>query len=238
MMKRYIVAILIVLVSITQIGAVVALDQRSLTITGYKGQYVEFLITPIYNPMNAGSGMPFDLSRDDVAYVDGLIGQDESGSPVVDHTAGRAIAMWSVHSNHTPLKFTIKAEPLKCVYSYDSNSGKQTDKQTEGMDYYLFFPYVYNSVNVDGTATSGETGFMMVSSNNAENGGYDSTSDPLYDGGPNPISKELISDEVSGIGLSTNEYPVRFMLDETELSNFEPGVYNATVTITVECMNL
>lgn len=236
MMKRYIVAILIVLVSITQIGAVVSLDQRSLTITGYKDQYVEFLITPIYNPMNAGSGMPFDLSRDDVAYVDGLIGQDESGSPVVDHTAGRAIAMWSVHSNQTPLKFTIKAEPLKLVYSYDPDSGKST----EGMDYYLFFPYIYNSVNTDGTATNGETGFMMVSSEDAAKGGYVSTSDPLHDGGPNPISKELISGEVSGIGLSTNEYPVRFMLNETpaELSDFEPGVYNANVTITVECMNL
>lgn len=236
MMKRYIVAILIVLVSITQIGAVVSLDQRSLTITGYKDQYVEFLITPIYNPMNAGSGMPFDLSRDDVAYVDGLIGQDESGSPVVDHTAGRAIAMWSVHSNQTPLKFTIKAEPLKLVYSYDPGSGKSTG----GMDYYLFFPYVYNSVNVDGTATNGETGFMMVSSEDAAKGGYVSTSDPLYDNGPNPISKELSSGEVDGIGLSTNEYPVRFMLNETpaELNKFEPGVYNANVTITVECMNL
>lgn len=226
MRRKVCFVFILVCLSIAQLCAIKALDKRELILTAYKDTYHDFIIRPILGNLNSASGMPFDLTKADVQYVDA---SSEGGS----HTYGRVIAEWSLHSNHTPLKITIDAKPLTLVT--DSSGTQESDSSTSGgIDYILYFPYRYNVVNEEvneaGTDTAAEKGYMKVLSGTQ----YNSMDDSDW-GGTNPISKTLSTSVIEGIGLSTGTYPVRFMLASSdELSGHDPGTYNATVTIMVE----
>lgn len=225
MRRKVCFVFILVCLTIAQLCAidVNGLDKRELILTAYKDTYHDFIIRPILGDLNSASGMPFDLTKADVQYVDA---SSEGGS----HTYGRVIAEWSLHSNHTPLKITIDAKPLTLVK--DSSGTQESDSSTsDGINYILYFPYRYNEVNEAGTATDAVTGYMRVFSGQQ----YVSTEDSDWDGDLNPISETLSTSAVEGIGLSTGTYPVRFMLASSdELSGHDPGTYNATVTIMVE----
>ena len=139
MRRKVCLAIIVACLAIAQLYAVKSLDKRELNLTAYKGSYHDFIIRPILGDLNSASGMPFDLTKADVQYVDA---SSEGGS----HTYGRAIAEWSLHSNHTPLKITIDAAPLTRVAD---SSGAEVSVQSDSdrIDYILFFPYEYNAVD-------------------------------------------------------------------------------------------
>lgn len=152
-----------------------------------------------------------EFSDDEVMLASGigmpfnLAGQDVQYT-AADKYAGREIAEWSVHSNYTPITIKIKAEDLSKATG--SNSGKRT----EGLGYILFFPYAFEN---GGKLVSG---FMKVES------------EKEYDSSTNPISQNYGDN-----GINTSFLPIRFMLKEdVDLTAFEPGIYNATVTITME----
>ena len=222
MRRKVCLAIIVACLAIAQLYAVKSLDKRELNLTAYKGSYHDFIIRPILGDLNSASGMPFDLTKADVQYVDA---SSEGGS----HTYGRAIAEWSLHSNHTPLKITINADPLIRVAD---SSGAEVSNQSDSdrINYILFFPDEYNAVNLDGTSTEAVTGYMKVLSDTQ----YNSMDDSDWEG-TNPISETLSSSVVEGIGLSTGTYPVRFMLaEDVDVAMKKPGTYNATVKITVD----
>lgn len=201
-----------------------ALDMRSLSLTGFKTAYHNILVEPIAGSPNSGAGMPFDLTRPDVAYV-----QLEKTNV---HTSGRAIATWSVHSNYTPITIIIDAEPLKHTTIENSSSGKSTV-----VNYILYFPYRYNAVNATADSKDSVTGFMRVESGTQYRSDEDMTWNTMFGTETNPISNEIIdvTTGVAGLGISTGDYPVRFMLaNDVEIENCEPGTYNATVKIVVE----
>lgn len=233
MRRKVYLVIIIACLAIAQLCAIKALDKRELILTAYKDTYHDFIIRPILGNLNSASGMPFDLTKADVQYVDA---SSEGGS----HTYGRVIAEWSLHSNHTPVRVKIDAEPLTKVT--DSTGTQDSDSSTSGgINYILYFPYRYNEVNETGTATEAVTGYMRVYSDPPYDSDpdslyeYDSMEDPDWENGLNPISRTLSTSAADGIGLSTGTYPVRFMLASSdELSGHDSGTYNATVTITVE----
>lgn len=225
MRRKVCFVIIVACLAIAQLCAIKALDKRELNLTAYKGSYHDFIIRPILGDLNSASGMPFDLTKDDVKYVPSSTQEGQTDL----HTYGRAIAEWSLHSNHTPLKITINADPLNRVAD---SSGEEVSDQSDSdrINYILFFPYEYNAVNSDGTSTEAVTGYMKVLSGTQ----YNSMVDPDWDG-TNPISYTLSTSAIEGIGLSTGTYPVRFMLASSdELSGHDSGTYNATVTIMVE----
>jgi len=154
-----------------------------------------------------------EFSDDEVMLASGigmpfnLAGQDVQYT-ATDKYAGREIAEWSVHSNYTPITIKIMAEDLSLPKETGSNSGKKT----EGLGYILFFPYAFEN---GGKLVSG---FMQVKSGKE----YDSSTNP-------------ISDDYGDNGINTSFLPIRFMLkNDVVLTDFEPGIYNATVTITME----
>lgn len=201
-----------------------ALDMRSLSLTGFKTAYHNILIEPIAGSPNSGAGMPFDLTRPDVAYV--------QLTETNVHTSGRAIATWSVHSNYTPITIIIDAKPLKHTTIDNSASGKSTE-----VNYILYFPYRYNAVNATADSKESVTGFMRVESGKQYQSGKDTTWKTMFGTETNPISNEIVdvTTGVVGLGISTGDYPVRFMLaEDVDIQNCEPGTYNATVTIVVE----
>lgn len=225
MRRKVCFVIIVACLTIAQLYAVKSLDKRELNLTAYKGSYHDFIIRPILGDLNSASGMPFDLTKDDVKYVASSTQEGQTDL----HTYGRAIAEWSLHSNHTPLKITINADPLNRVAD---SSGAEVSYQSDSdrINYILFFPYEYNAVNLDGTSTEAVTGYMKVFSGTQ----YNSMDDSDW-GGTNPISETLSSSVVEGIGLSTGTYPVRFMLaEDVDVAKKNPGTYNATVKITVE----
>lgn len=236
MRRKVCFVIIVACLAIAQLCAIKALDKRELILTAYKDTYHDFIIRPILGNLNSASGMPFDLTKNDVEYVPSSTQEGQTDL----HTYGRVIAEWSLHSNHTPVRVRIDAEPLTKVT--DSTGTQDSDSSTSGgINYILYFPYRYNEVNETGTATEAVTGYMRVYSDPP----YDSDPDSLYEydsmedldweNGLNPISRTLSTSAVDGIGLSTGTYPVRFMLASAdELSGHDPGTYNATVTITVE----
>lgn len=224
MRRKVCFVIIVACLAIAQLYAVKSLDKRELNLTAYKGSYHDFIIRPILGDLNSASGMPFDLTKDDVKYV---ASSTQDGQTDL-HTYGRAIAEWSLHSNHTPLKITIDAAPLTRVA--DSSGAEVSDQSdSDRINYILFFPYEYNAVNLDGTSTEAVTGYMKVLSGTQ----YNSMDDSDWEG-TNPISERLSTSVIEGIGLSTGTYPVRFMLaEDVDVAKKNPGTYNATVTITV-----
>lgn len=216
MMRKLSLCLVILFFAVLPVSSYNALDKRELILTGYKGRYHNFIIKPTIGNLNDGAGMPFDLTRADVAYQ--AVGDDDTAGSAT--TYGREIATWSLHSNYTPVKIKINAEPLELV-----TENTDPTKKTDGLNYILFFPYTYNGVDVNGKPSGSVTGFMRVESKNGE---YDSTEDG------NPISQLNSSGAATGIGISTGTYPVRFMLDNVDISTYAPGTYNANVTITVE----
>lgn len=225
MRRKVCLAIIVACLAIAQLYAVKSLDKRELNLTAYKGSYHDFIIRPILGDLNSASGMPFDLTKDDVKYVASSTQEGQTDL----HTYGRAIAEWSLHSNHTPLKITIDAAPLTRVAD---SSGAEVSVQSDSdrIDYILFFPYEYNAVNLDGTSTEAVTGYMKVLSDTQ----YNSMDDSDWEG-TNPISYTLSTSAIEGIGLSTGTYPVRFMLaSDVTITDYDSGTYNATVKITVE----
>lgn len=154
-----------------------------------------------------------EFSDDEVMLASGigmpfnLAGQDVQYT-AADKYAGREIAEWSVHSNYTPITIRIKAEDL----SLSKATGSNSEKRTKGLGYILFFPYAFEN---GGKLVSG---FMQVKSGKE------------YDSSTNPISQNYGDN-----GINTSFLPIRFMLKEdVDLTAFEPGIYNATVTITME----
>lgn len=159
-----------------------------------------------------------EFSDDEVMLASGigmpfnLAGQDVQYTAMNDQYAGREIAEWSVHSNYTPITIKIKAEDLSLSKATGINSGKEK----EGLGYILFFPYAFEN---GGKLVSW---FMRVESGTEEE--YDSSK-----------NKNPISDDYGDNGINTSFLPIRFMLKEdVDLTAFEPGIYNATVTITME----
>lgn len=154
-----------------------------------------------------------EFSDDEVMLASGigmpfnLAGKDVQYTAADEQYAGREIAEWSVHSNYTPITIKIKAEDLSLSKATGSNSGKE-----DGLGYILFFPYAFeNGGNL-------ESGFMKVESGKE----YDS-------------SKAEISQNYGDNGINTSFLPIRFMLKkDVDLTAFKPGIYNATVTITME----
>ena len=227
MRRKVYLVIIIACLAIAQLCAIKALDKRELNLTAYKGSYHDFIIRPILGDLNSASGMPFDLTKDDVKYVASSTQEGQTDL----HTYGRAIAEWSLHSNHTPLRIMIEADPLTRVA--DSSGAEVSDQSdSDRINYILFFPYEYNAVNSDGTSTEAVTGYMRVFSGVD----YDSMDDSDWGTDKlNPISERLSTSVVEGIGLSTGTYPVRFMLaEDVDVAKKNPGTYNATVKITVD----
>lgn len=224
MMRKLSLCLIILFIAVLPVSSYKALDKRELILTGYKGRYHNFIIKPTIGNLNDGAGMPFDLTRADVAYQ--AVGDDDTTGDATTH--GREIATWSLHSNYTPVTIKIKAEPLELV-----TENTDPTKKTEGLNYILFFPYTYNGVDSSGNPTRSVTGFMRVESINRE---YDSTKDEEWPpDNTNPISQLNSSGAATGIGISTGTYPVRFMLDDSvDINSYAPGTYNANVTITVE----
>lgn len=184
----------------------------SMEITAVHGAYQNLTIEPIWSDMSAATGMPFDLTSDEVQY----------NSAVIDNniTSGRQIAMWSFNSNFCPVKITITAGDLVNI----------TD-ESKKISYYLFFPYTFTDYSTDSKGKQVE-GFMRVESGITS---YDSTNDTDW-GGTNPISK--VNNRVQGINIGT--FPIRFMLAEnttdikTDRAKYPAGTYRATVKVKIE----
>lgn len=218
MMRKGLLTIAIMVCVCLELSALVVKRSHGLDITAYNGQYHDIIIMPIEGSLSDPIGMPFDLTGSDVAYVAGN-----------STTAGREIASWSVHSNYTPVRIQIDAEPLKPENSTES---------TTSVGYYLYWPYIYETS--DGKDIQG---YMKVHSGEH----YDSWADtelnnssPGYENlvlqdGYNPISISLPDS-----GLDTASFPIRFMLDETTSFNinnrtaYPAGPYAGNVTVTVE----
>ena len=186
----------------------------SMEITAVHGAYQNLTIEPIWSDMSAATGMPFDLTSDEVQY-----------NPAVENdkikiTSGRQIAMWSFNSNFCPVKITITAGDLVSITDNSKTIG-----------YYLFFPYTFTDYSTDPKGKQVE-GFMRVKSGTTS---YDSTNDTDW-GGTNPISK--VNNRVQGINIGT--FPIRFMLAEnttdikTNRDTYPAGTYRATVTVKIE----
>lgn len=187
-------------------------------ITAFNGRYHNIVVNPIYGSLSDPIGMPFDLTAEDVKYNASVF--SDAGS--AEHTFGRQIAEWSVHSNFTPIDIIINADNLVKV---DSNTGDSSVSGPE-FSYYLFLPYIY----YDGVDKKDVAGFMI-----AESG---ITYSSLEDG--NAISKNVDPNGVNA-GINTGFYPVRFMLTRESSNRIHTsfdesliGTYTANVTITVE----
>lgn len=188
-----------------------------MNITAFNGRYHNIIVNPIYGSLSDPIGMPFDLTAEDVKYNAAVF--SDAGN--AEHTFGRQIAEWSVHSNFTPIDIIIDADNLVKVDS----SGNPIASGTE-FSYYLFLPYIY----YDGVDKKDVSGFMIVESG--------ITYSSLNEG--NAISKNVDPNGVNA-GINTGFYPIRFMLTSESSnrihSSFDEsliGTYTANVTITVE----
>lgn len=146
MKKIFLVFLAILLFSIS-LSAVVPQKSLGMDITAYNGQYHDIIITPVYSSLSDPIGMPFDLTKDDVAYVE------------TDATAGREIAQWSLHTNFSPIDIKISAPNL----TYRDSS----IQEITSIPYILFFPYEYeeNGQDVQGFLRI-ESGVNTYSSRN------------------------------------------------------------------------
>ena len=188
-----------------------------MNITAFNGRYHNIIVNPIYGSLSDPIGMPFDLTAEDVKYNAAVF--SDAGN--AEHTFGRQIAEWSVHSNFKPIDIIIDADNLVKVDS----SGNPIASGTE-FSYYLFLPYIY----YDGVVKDDVSGFMIVESG--------ITYSSLDEG--NAISKNVDPNGVNA-GINTGFYPIRFMLTSESSnrihSSFDEsliGTYTANVTITVE----
>ena len=188
-----------------------------MNITAFNGRYHNIIVNSIYGSLSDPIGMPFDLTAEEVKYNAAVF--SDAGN--AEHTFGRQIAEWSVHSNFTPIDIIIDADNLVKVDS----SGNPIASGTE-FSYYLFLPYIY----YDGVVKDDVSGFMIVESG--------ITYSSLDEG--NAISKNVDPNGVNA-GINTGFYPIRFMLTSESSnrihSSFDEsliGTYTANVTITVE----
>lgn len=218
MMRKGLFTIAIMVCTCLELSSFEAKRSHGLDITAYNGQYHDIIITPIEGSLSDPIGMPFDLTGEDVAYVAGN-----------STTAGREIANWSIHSNYTPLRIQIYAEPLK---------PESVNESTATVGYYLYWPYIYETS--DGKDIQG---YMKVHSGEH----YDSWADDELNNSSagygsldlqdryNPISVSLPDS-----GLDTAIFPIRFMLDKetydkiNDRAAYPAGPYAGNVTVTVE----
>lgn len=218
MMRKGLLTIAIMVCTCLEPSSFEAKRSHGLDITAYNGQYHDIIITPIEGSLSDPIGMPFDLTGEDVAYVAGN-----------STTAGREIANWSIHSNYTPLRIQIDAEPLK---------PESVNESTATVGYYLYWPYIYETA-----AGEDIQGYMKVHSGDS----YDSWSDKVLNNSSAGYESLDLQDEYNPIsvslpdsGLDTAIFPIRFMLDETTSSNindrtaYPAGPYAGNVTVTVE----
>lgn len=219
-MKRFQLAIFLILMAMLTMPVFGMTARRSLgmDITAYNGQYHDIIIRELSGNLSDPVGMPFDLTAEDVKYIENE-----------DSTAGRQIALWSLHSNYTPVHIMIQADNLK---HEDASSG-----ENKTIGYFLYWPYKYelpNGSEVSGymKVESGDEGYDSWEDSNVndDKGEYEAISDQL-ENNYNPISIALTG------GLDTSELPIRFMLDENtseNINSYEPGPYSAAVTVTME----
>lgn len=221
-MRKGLLTIAIMVCVCLELSALVAKRSQGLDITAYNGQYHDIIITPIEGSLSDPIGMPFDLTGSDVAYVD----VDEKST-----TAGREIANWSIHSNYTPVRIQIDAEPLK---------PEKDPESTTSVGYYLYWPYIYET-------SDGEDiqGYMKVHSGEHYNSWEDeklNNSSPGYENLDLQDNYNPISISLPDSGLDTAIFPIRFMLDKDTSSNindrtvYPAGPYAGNVTVTVEGM--
>ena len=147
LMKKIFLVFLAILLFSISLSAVVPQKSLGMDITAYNGQYHDIIITPVYSSLSDPIGMPFDLTKDDVAYVE------------TDATAGREIAQWSLHTNFSPIDIKISAPNL----TYRDSS----IQEITSIPYILFFPYEYeeNGQDVQGFLRI-ESGVNTYSSRN------------------------------------------------------------------------
>lgn len=133
MKKTFLFFVLFFLI-LVNVFCFVQIDKRSMIINAVKGEYQNVIVTPLYGSVNDSAGMPFDLTADDVQYVNDTT-----------EVLGREIAQWSVHSNFTPITIKINAESMELKTPYD---GYDSQKKSE-INYILYFPYKFSVSNTD-----------------------------------------------------------------------------------------
>lgn len=193
MMKRTALILILLLFILASAFSYVELDKRSMDIVAVKGAYHNIIVKPIYGSVDDPAGMPFDLTADDVKFVN-----------ETNEVLGREIAQWSMHSNFAPVTIKISAPALKMTASYSGT------EESDLISYFLYFPYRYT----DGAGKIAED-IIKVESDN---------------------SHSFVIDGVEG-RVNTGTFPVRFMLSKDSSDNikdYEPGLYTANVTITVD----
>ena len=163
MKKLIIIPLLFLCVAIVFGGTYYNNLSSNIQLNGYVNEYCFLTINPLIATETSGSGLPFNISANDVAY----------GSP------GRNIATWSMSTNATAVNLSILTEPL-----YLNNDVSKL------LNYYLYMNYRYegeneetgNSVVNSGTITvhsggaatevsfplSGDTGGIPIVSSNQD----------------------------------------------------------------------
>ena len=134
MKKLIIIPLLFLCVATVFAGTYYNNLSSKLQLNGYVNEYCFITITPLFATETSGSGLPFNISANDVAY----------GSP------GRNIATWSMATNATCVNLSILSEPL-----YLNNDVSKL------LNYYLDMNYRYvgqsedtgNSIINSGTIT-------------------------------------------------------------------------------------
>lgn len=120
MKKLIIIPLLFLCVAIAFAGTYYNNLSNEIPLNGYVNGYCILTINPLFATETSGSGLPFNISANDVAY----------GSP------GRTIATWSMTTNATSVNLSILTEPL-----YLNNDVSKL------LNYNLYMKYRYEGQN-------------------------------------------------------------------------------------------
>ncbi len=213
-MKRIISFLIVLLLCMNLFGAKVYLENlvKSLTIYGYLDEYVLLYVEELEANSNSTTGMPFDITGDDVKYNER------------DTRMGRQICSWSFATNMPTVKLSITANPL----TSDTDS-------TFKINYYMTFAYEYAKIDSNGN-TSDVIGYLTMHSGQTQNHLNNYVGNTLVEPGISALTITNTSGVESMPIISMNK-DIRFMFDSTAPENFDSypaGYYFSTVTIALE----
>lgn len=192
---------------------------RMLTIGGFYGAVDASVSVNLIDSGGADSGsiegVPFNI-------------EDDTVNPT-DSSGGRLIGNWSLTSNSLPVNLSVTADDLTLIINDDA--GQTT---TGIIPYILRFSFSYPIYDTNGNWSYNEIGSFYVCSTSVDSAELlksdiptDADSDGIYRFEKNSLTPQKLTINQSDLRILIPNYARTY-------SVYPPGIYNATVTLTME----
>ena len=191
---------------------------RKLTVGGFYGAVDASVSVNLIDSGGADSGsiegVPFNI-------------EDDTLNPT-DSSGGRLIGNWSMTSNSLPVNLSVTADDLTLIINDDA--GQTT---TGKIPYILRFSFSYPIYDTNGNWSYNEIGSFYVCSSSCDSEKVksdiptDADSDGRFRFEENSLTPQKLTINQSELRILIPEYARTY-------SDYPRGIYNATVTLTME----